>query len=281
MRIFLGFFGLTRSLRHTIGSIRTHVFDPLQQAGITAPRFGHFHLPPQISNARSGEYGLPTDASEADLLDLQTRCIENQTADLIVDMLAIARRYPDNYGDQYASVSNLCFQLRSLNRLWDMLEPALHAQDWVVFLRPDLLYLDRLDLPNIVAAMLRDGADLALPGWQSWGGLNDRFAVANMRGARTYATRMRQIAAATEASGTLHAERLLSYTASTNELRVLRLKERALRIRANGQAANNDLICFGLRRQMPADNASALVAPSRRNIRREKTSSLAWHMAGF
>jgi hypothetical protein len=251
MRIFLGFFGITRSLNHTIGSIRAHIFAPLEQAGVQSPRYGHFHLPERIINRRSGEFGLPTDPAESSLLALQDCALEPQDRDLIRTELAIARRFPDLYGDDYASAQNLCFQLRSLGRLWTMLEPDLTDQDWVAFLRPDLLYLDRLDLPKIAADLARNGADLAVPGWQAWGGLNDRFALANARAARAYATRMARMEAAATARGGLHAETLLGFVAVEERLRVGRLRERAVRIRANGQPAHNDLACFGLPMMRP------------------------------
>jgi hypothetical protein len=248
MRIFLGFFGITRSLRHTISSINQHIFRPLQQAGIEAPRYGHFHLPDQISNRRSGEFGVSADPTESALLDLQKCQLDPQNHEYIAEALAIGRRYPDHYGDNYVSASNLCFQLRSLDRLWGMMEPDITGDDWVAFLRPDLLYVDRIDLSKLVARLSLDKADLAVPGWQSWGGLNDRFAIANARAAHVYATRIQKVEAATAKIGVMHAETLLGFAAASACLRVGRLPMRALRVRANGQIAQNDLMCFGLGR---------------------------------
>ncbi len=246
MRIFVGFFGITRSLRHTIGSITKQIYHPLEQAGFAPARYGHFHLPDAIFNRRSAEFGLPIDPAEASLLELQDCRLDHQHPELIAETLAIAQRHPDPYGDNYASAANLCFQLRSLHELWKLMEPHITEQDWVAFLRPDLLYLDRLDLPNMVASLSRQNADLAVPAWQSWGGLNDRFAIANARAAKIYATRITRLEAATKKIGALHAETLLAFTVGAERLRVGRLQQRALRIRANGKPAQNDVVCFGL-----------------------------------
>jgi hypothetical protein len=200
-----------------------------------------------ISNPRSGEFALPTDPAEADLLALDACRIDPQDPELIAGTLALARRYPDHYGDQYASARNLCFQLRSLAALWEMLAEVVTEQDWVAFLRPDLLYIDPLDLVGVAGRMTAEGADIAVPAWQAWGGLNDRFALTNARGAEIYATRLRRIAEAIASVGALHAETLLAYAVATERLRVLRLPARAIRIRANGQPAPADLMCFGLR----------------------------------
>jgi hypothetical protein len=228
----------------------------LQQAGVVAPRYAHFHLPERIANRRSGEFDLPANPTESALLELQENQLDPQEAGLIAEPLAIARNFPDAYGDDYASARNLCFQLRSLSRLWEMLAPDMAQDDWVAFLRPDLLYIDTLDLPKIVANLSQNEADLAVPGWQSWGGLNDRFAIANARAAQVYATRISRMAASAQAIGAVHAESLLGFAAGEARLRIARLRERAVRIRANGQAAANDLACFGQLR--------APVTPTRR-----------------
>jgi hypothetical protein len=254
MRIFLGFFGLTRSLRYTIHSIRARVFAPLVESGIAATRYGHFHLPVTIVNSRSGELGLLTDPTEANLLELQHCKVDAQEPGLIAEAFELTRSYPDCYYDNYASARNICFQLRSLNCLWNMMREAVTEQDWVVFLRPDLLYLDRIDVPQIIASMEKEGTDLAVPAWQGWGGLNDRFAVATARGARVYATRVGWLEAAAAAANGVHAETLLDFAAAVEQLRVGGLPARAVRIRANGHAAENDLQCFGL---LPAKEAAS------------------------
>jgi hypothetical protein len=245
-RIFLGFFGITRSLRHTIGSIRDNIYAPLARSGMGASRYGHFHLPEMIDNRRSGEAALPVDPLEYQLLELDHHQQDPQEPSLIAAPLAIARQYPDPYQDNYVSMRNLCFQLRSLHRLWDAIAPALTDSDWVVFLRPDLFYLHQLDVAALIDRMAGDGADLAVPAWQSWGGLNDRFAIANARGARFYATRLHLLRDALEAIPSFRAERLLAYAAARESLVVGQLSARALRIRANGHAAGNDLIDFGM-----------------------------------
>ncbi len=252
MRIFLGFFGITRSLKYTIHSIRGQVFAPLADSGVVATRYGHFHLPVTIFNSRSGELGLPSDPTEANLLELEHCQIDAQDPELIAETLEVTLGYPDCYNDDYASARNICFQLRSLNCLWDMMQAVVTEQDCVVFLRPDLLYLDRIDVPQIIASMAREGADLAVPAWQGWGGLNDRFAVATARGARIYATRVVWLAAAAAAANGVHAETLLHFATIVEQVHVAQLQARAVRIRANGRAAENDLLCFGL---LPAGEA--------------------------
>jgi hypothetical protein len=241
MRCFIGFFGLTRSLPHTVASIRAGFYEPLRQAGIEVLRAGHFNLPETITNPRSDEFAIVPDRAECALLDLDLCWVEPQTQSTIVAAFDTARGYPDFFGDQYRSLANLCHQLHSLERLWSVLQLLeVNDTDLVLLLRPDLLYLDVLD-PALHLAPLRDRrADLIVPNWQSWGGLNDRFAFCTARGARIYATRFRLFIDACQEMGGMHAEAFLAFVAACHQLRVGLTGMRALRVRANGTIAAND-----------------------------------------
>ena len=150
--------------------------------------------------------------------------------------------FPDTFGDQYRSLANLCHQLRSLERVWSLLELlGAKEDDLVLLLRPDLLYLDMLEPVRHLAPILDKSADLVVPGWQSWGGLNDRFAFCSGRAAKLYATRIRLFSEACLAMRGMHAESFLRYEAQRYRLRVATTDLRAVRVRANGRIAGNDL----------------------------------------
>lgn len=252
MRIFVAFFGITRSLRYTAGSVQANLIAPIEAAGHSPCLYGHFHVPETITNARSREFGEAVDPDEHSLLPFSTCLTEPQDPCVVAASFAAARAYPDRFGDNYASARNLCFQLRSLDRLWMLIEPELAEQDWVLFARPDLLYLDRIDTLGLIETLTRTGSELAVPGWHAWGGLNDRFALANARAAKAYATRLRWLEAGIEASDGLHGESLLGFVTLVEGLRVAALPARAVRIRANGQPALQDLLEFGLVQQASA-----------------------------
>jgi hypothetical protein len=242
MRCLIGFFGITRSLRHTAGAIQANIYDPLRQAGITMLRAGHFNLPERITNPRSGEFNIVPHRAESDILNLDLCWVEPQEASAIATEFNVARRFPDRFGDQYSSLANLCHQLRSLERLWSLLQLLGVAEtDLVLLLRPDLLYRDRLDPAIDLAPLLEGRADLIVPGWQSWGGLNDRFAFCTVRSAQIYATRARLfIDACSELKG-MHAETFLHFVATCHRLRVGFTDLRAIRVRADGRIAANDV----------------------------------------
>ena len=241
MRCLIGFFGITRSLRHTADSIRAGFVDPLRHAGFTTPLVGHFNLPERLSNPRSGEVDVAPDRVESALLRLDLCWVEPQSDSTISAELAVAKRFPDAFADQYRSLANLCHQLRSLQRLWSLLDLAGAGEDdLVLLLRPDLLYLDRLDPARDLKPLLHGRADLIVPGWQSWGGLNDRFAFCTVRAARIYATRFRLFAEACQEMGGMHAETFLAFVATCHRLRVGLTDLRAVRVRADARVAAND-----------------------------------------
>lgn len=242
MRCLIGYFGLARQTALTAPSIRACILAPLRQAGIPVLAAGHFNQPAVLDNPRSGEAcAAPAADPRADLgLDV---CLEEaQTDDAIAAALTEAMRYPDGFGDGYRSTRNLCHQLRSLDRVWSLLAGFAPAPDDIVLLlRPDLMYLDPLDPVRDLGVLRAGQADLVVPGWQSWGGLNDRFAFATPAAARACATRFRLIADGCAETGRLHAETFLAFVAAAHGLRVARTPLRALRLRADGRFAANDL----------------------------------------
>jgi hypothetical protein len=242
MRCFIGFFGLTRSLSHTARAFRTGFYEPLEHADIPTLRAGHFNLPETITNPRSGELNIKPDRAESALLDLDICWVEPQIRATIITELEVARAFPDAFCDQYRSLANLCHQLHSLERLWSLLELlGVTDDDIVLLLRPDLLYLDMLDPAIHLAPLINGTADVIVPGWQSWGGLNDRFAFCTGRSAKVYATRIRLFIDACLAMGGMHAESFLRFVMQRHGLRVASTALRAVRVRANGRIADNDI----------------------------------------
>lgn len=132
--------------------------------------------------------------------------------------------------------------------------------DFVLLLRPDLLYLDMLDLATHLEPLINGSADLILPGWQNWGGLNDRFAFCTGRAAKIYATRIRLFADACRAMGGMHAESFLRFVAQRHGLRIASTDLRAVRVRADGRIARNDFSMIKVAASPPVATAEAVAS---------------------
>lgn len=241
-RIIVGFFGLTRSLKFTVDSIRANIIHPLQKIGVPIFQVAHFNLPERINNPRSGEVNIPADPDDHKLLDLDSVLVELQHDSFIMDRLNTAKKFPDLFADGYRSVTNLCHQLRSLERLWSLIRALdIKDTDIIMFLRADLLILDQLDIWLDVMPVFNESVDLIVPHWHAWGGLNDRLAICNAKAAYHYATRYIWIPQVCASTGALHAETLLAYAVLTAKLNVSFTSLRAVRMRANGEIAGLDL----------------------------------------
>ncbi len=130
---------------------------------------------------------------------------------------------------------NLVHQLHSLRRLRSLVEFSYpEGFDLYCLLRPDLQYESALDL-DIIRSVASGRLDIAVPRWQAWGGLNDRFCIASRRGFEAYTARWALADAFIQERGYIHAEKLLEYAVLAADLKQGLIETKARRVRANGR----------------------------------------------
>ncbi|MGY6632280.1 MAG: hypothetical protein ACXIU8_00835 [Alkalilacustris sp.] len=230
-RIAVCYFGITRSLRHTLGSIEANILAPAQALG-EVRRFAHLYPLVHLVNPRTGE-ATDLDPEEHRLLQADELILEEPGGCLERWRYDEIAAHGDRWKDDFKSLRNLVHQLHSLR------EVTLRALAWepdiVVFCRPDLVYFDSFE-PSLTRFVRRTHPLCGLPYWQKYGGYNDRFAI--VRGvelARRYGTRIEEAIPYCEGlSRPLHAETLLHWALKGAPVRYQRL--RAARIRADGRA---------------------------------------------
>ena len=231
IKIGVCFFGITRSVSHTIGNIEKNIYQPLEKLGAEVKKFAHFFELEQIENARSGETGK-IDLNEADLLRLDDVFFEKPERFLSESSFELVKGYGDFWQDNNKSIRNLYHQLHSMKTVtqrcleWD--------PDIVLFLRPDLSYHDNFSTV-LCSALKKVGSEhLFLPNWQHFDGFNDRFAIAVGREAiKSYGLRYNNILNfCRKYDAPLHSERLLKF--SSEDIRVSFIPLRASRVRVNG-----------------------------------------------
>lgn len=232
-RIIICCYGITRSLRHTVKSIRRNVIDPARARG-TVSVYCHFFDQGQAI-AVSGKREGAVDVGEAQLLEpdwIETEapgaCLETWSFDEICG-------FGDFWGNNFISARNLIHQLHSINRVSSR---ALEdSPDIVIFCRPDLRYHDSMaDALNQAVACVGRESRVFLPFWQSWGGYNDRFAIAvGTEAIRAYGSRIaRALPYCQQAQGALQSERLVKYALTEAGIPVTQIPVRASRVRASG-----------------------------------------------
>lgn len=242
-KIAICFFGITRSLTHTIGSIEQNILTPARELG-EVRIFAHFFQQATIDNPRSGESG-PLRQDEHRLLSPDW--LELEEPGLCLERLNFhdLKKWGDTWSDDFRSLRNLVHQLHSLSRA------TTSALEWnpdlVIFARPDLLYHDSLR-PVLHEAMALGG--IFLPGWQRWrGGYNDRFAVcAGTQLASLYGHRVELLHRfCREEDQPLHAELLLRFALRPKSQHVHFRAVRASRVRLGGEIKKEDFMPFQIR----------------------------------
>ena len=235
--VALCFFGITRSLRFTLPSIEVNILQPLTRATATSGRqlrtYAHFFDQARIDNPRSGESG---EMVSGEHLLLATDWLRLETPDLCLEAWKFEqiKTFGDRWSDDFYSLRNLVHQLHSLRQA--TLVALESGAEIALFCRPDLRYHDSLG-PAIARALHNPRRDLVqLPGWQSWAGLNDRFAVVSGRHAiRTYGCRIElALSFCQNLKRPLHAEELLLYAMDEGDVPLRTMCERASRVRLDG-----------------------------------------------
>jgi len=234
-RCLIGLYGLNRSLRWTARSIVRNFIDPIRSAGADFTVAAHFNEPGSVPDDRTREFGIPITRRGVDLLNPDAMIFEKQEESRLPASIlkAIDSLPPDPRLEPRQGMINLLYQLYSLNQMWNLVRVLPERHDLYIFLRPDMEYLDTLDV-DLVISQIHEGADLITASWGQWGGLNDRFAFCSPRGADIYARRISLVKRFCEENGHLNAEELLKSVAEWNQLALDYTSLRAFRVRANG-----------------------------------------------
>ncbi|KAG5189548.1 hypothetical protein JKP88DRAFT_206063 [Tribonema minus] len=194
VRYALCFFGLTRSVQWTIQNIERHIFAPLRSNDtIRYDVFVHTYRMEKLDNPRAGEVAAVYANPNSDVQKLRpTRYLITSQDDFdltypdVQTMSPLQWSYPDN-----TTVQNIFRAQNSLALVWSIMADfaAEHSIDYdaVVALRPDVLYLRDLDIPQrgVLPERTAFVAD-----FQHYGGCNDRFAYGRPSAMRVYANRL-------------------------------------------------------------------------------------------
>lgn len=237
MKIALCFYGLNRSLSITHRSILEQVIAPWSQAH-EVKLFGAFLQPAGgIHNPRSQELGVPVEQDSLGLLAFDaTELVDQAQLDQAIGFDGFLPELKDYYADGHQSTRNIFRSLFALRQAHALARQSFDP-DIVVFLRPDLFYIDRWDTSGMLGKLQASGPQAVLtPIWQQWGGLNDRLAVCSRTSAQVFASRFEHIlefVIATEEG--IQAERLLLWHCLQQGLDFSScFAERAIRVRATG-----------------------------------------------
>lgn len=231
-------FGIAREVDPFVETFERNILEPIRSNGITPHVVGCLNVPEWINNPRSNEQGR-LDAPMAIFNRYPGVTRMAQSDDAISEDFSAFSKKGDRWNDGFRSLRNLLHQQRSLKAGTEIALRS--AARLYIFIRPDLIYHDSFaPVVNAASASRKDA--IWIPAWQSFGGLNDRFAVAS--GPRSAAAYGRRIDLAHEfcalgVSG-LHSERLVAYALGKSRIPLRFMSLRASRIRLGGVLHNED-----------------------------------------
>lgn len=234
MKICLGFFGITRSLKHTIESINNNILDVLKLNNIEYDIYLHTYYLNSYSNKRHNEIVNTTDIDNSEYKLLNADYIEIDHQDTIKKKINLSsyRTHPDPWYSDYNSVDNFILGQYSKLRLTNMIEKSKINYDYILFMRPDCLYLDKLpiDFFNLV-----NDNSIVIPNFHLFGTIpfNDRFCISNMKTYKIYGDVFNSLLEISKKQP-LHSETILGERMHNHNLNVIKIKFNFSRIRFNG-----------------------------------------------
>jgi hypothetical protein len=228
-KVALLIYGLNRGISTSFPSIQDKILTVLTKNDIEYDIYVHtYKLEGTYSNIRNGEKCIHIDPYEIQKnLDPIDIVIDNQDEiDRLHDIKAF-NKHGDPWKNGYVSLWNLIRALYSLKCVWKLIENK--EYDGVIVLRPDVLFLNELNIQDLLNAIKND--EIHVPSFHdSSTAYNDRFAFGSKKSMEKYCNRyvhMKEYAAKKQ----LHSETFLKYVIKSAKKTNIRFN----RIRANGE----------------------------------------------
>ena len=184
MKVALCLWGLTRSLKFTIDSIREYILKPLDDNNIEYTIFMHtFSMSSKYYNPRAGEENIKLDFDEHHLLSPDFFKIDDQ--DAIKEQIQIKkyRTLPDPWNTNYICLDNFICAMYSKKQLGIMVKESNINFDYIVYLRPDVRYITPIDQRYFHVTHKNT---ICTPNFHLFPNLNDRLAIITHCNLKTY-----------------------------------------------------------------------------------------------
>ena len=247
MRIALGFWGITRSLTYTNDSINEKILNVFKMNNIQYDIFMHtFTINLPYNNNRAGEHNLRLNNKEYELLNPNFIVIENQeNVKNKIDIFKY-RTFPDPWDTNYETFDNFICAAYSKNKLTDIIKKSNINFDYIIFLRPDVKYLNDFSLSFLDMV---DDNTICIPNFHCFSDFNDRFCITNAKTFEIYGRLFDKLFEYSKKMK-LHSETVNALNIKHNNIKIIKIPFYFNRVRANGieqKDANNDLENFNLK----------------------------------
>ena len=240
MKIAFAFWGITRSLKFTIQSIHKKIFEILQKNNIEYTIFMHTYKLNSYQNVRTKENVCTVDNDEYKLLNPDYITIHDQ--DTIKKQLNLPsyRSFPDPWNTNYNSVDNFVLSMYSKQQVTKMIENTNIKYDYIIFLRPDVEYVDNFDIKFL---KLATNKAICIPNFHLFSKyhFNDRFCISNLKTYKLYGNVFDQLLALSRMQE-LHSETIIGQLMQKYHLEIIRIPFRFLRVRSDGRRDDQKIL---------------------------------------
>jgi len=226
MKVAIGFFGLTRSLRYTIYSITTNIYNVFKANNIEYDVFIHTYSLSSYSNIRNKE--MITDKEEIARLNNEYKLLKADYIDIHEQdevkkkiNMKLYRTHRDPFNSSYNSVDNFILAQYSKSKLVKLIEGTGNTYDYILFVRPDCLYKTPISINYL--SHVNDNT-ICIPKYDLYGKyqFNDRFSITNMKTYKLYGETFRHLLYISRLE-VLHSETIIGKLMKSHKLNIVKI----------------------------------------------------------
>ena len=242
MKIAIGFFGITRSLKYTIKSINKNIFNILKINNIEYNVYIHTYYLTNYKNERTCEVVNDDDINNEEYKLLNADYIEIDVQEEIKKNinLLLYRSHKDPWNTNYNSVDNFILAQYSKLKLTKMIEKSQINYDYILFMRPDCLYINKLPIQFF---HLVNDKSIIIPNFDLHGlpPFNDRFCISNINTYKIYGEVFNSLLDISKIKP-LHSESILGEIMNNHNLNIIKISFNFSRVRLDGYCVDKFLL---------------------------------------
>ena len=234
-KICICFYGLVqRSLKYTLQSIETNIFEILNKHNIEYDIYLHTYDATISHSTRSGEYNIEVDVNDYKLLNPKKYIIESYSDfNEHFDFKNFTEQYNDPWNNNYESMINWIREMNSHLRVTALWEHDKKDYDLCLYLRADLTYITPLPITYIMEHLDSRRNTLFTVPWGKSDGLNDFIGIGDCNTMILWANRLYTLHEYMQKIGN-NSEQLVSFICEKHNIHNIDLPMLFYRTRANG-----------------------------------------------
>jgi len=238
LKFCICFFGvLSRSLEFTIDSINNNIIKVLNDNNIKYDIYTHNMKVNNIFSLQKNEKNIEI----LDKIYLLKPNYFSETNQNEFDNNYDWNKY-SKYGYIHNSLNvhkNAIRQIYSVNEVTKMWQKSKIEYDYYIYIRPDLMYINKLNLDEILENINND--ILLTPKWHKWRGLNDRIYMGTKNIIKYFGNRFNYIDNFyKDKKRSYHPETFMKYVADKFNVQTKDIELKAKRVRSNGKIRNEN-----------------------------------------